>query len=297
MEVRPAIDWITMSEPVPKDPLSNGQIWPLVQPIFEELHALGLHQREVSWRGYSGISCEGISYMQSAAWIYSDVPGDRAEDVFVAWIEAKQQTKITRLDLCVTVSGPEVGSWWGAAALAQAHHPNDHIKRSLSSVGDPEAAYTVYVGSPASDYRLIIYRKDLESPYEDWPSPSWRYEMRVRKPHSDVMAHKLAGLPAGERNAAILSYLADKLFQRGIHVPWRDVPGPDIAVERRKRSTSVDQTLAWIEQSVGPSVRRLLDAGHTQELLKALGIATSPIVARHVLLALKALGHSLVDKR
>jgi len=291
-----AIDWITMSEPVPKDPLSNGQIWPLVQPIFEELHALGLHQREVSWRGYSGISCEGTSYMQSATWVYSDVPGDRAEDVFAAWVEAKQPTKITRLDLCVTVSGPEVGSWWGASALAQAHHPADHIKRSLSSVGDPEGAYTVYVGSPSSDYRLTIYRKDLESPYEDWPSPSWRYEMRIRKPHSDAMARKLARLPAAERNAAILSYLADKLFQRGIHVPWVDVPGPSIDVSQRRRSTSTDQTLAWIERSVGPSVRKLLDAGYTRELLHALGIAASPIVAKHVLLALKELGHTLVDR-
>jgi len=297
VEVRPAIDWLTMSEPVSKDPLSNGQIWPMIGPIFEELHALGLRQREVSWRGYHGVSCEGISYMQSESWIYSDVPGDVAEDVFGAWVEAGKPTKITRLDLCVTVSGPEVGTWWGASALAQAHHPNDHIKRSLSSVGDPEGAYTVYVGSPSSDYRLTVYRKDLESPYEDWSSPSWRYEMRVRKPHSDVMAHKLARLPAGESNAAILSYLADKLFERGIHVPWQDVPGPAIAVAQRRRSTSIDRSLAWIEQSVAPSARRLLDAGYTKELLHALGIAASPIVARHVLLALKALGHTLADNR
>lgn len=296
MIVRPSIDWITMSEPVPKDPLSNGQIWPMVGPIIETLHGLGLHQREVSWRGYHGIACEGISYMQSDAWVYSDIPGDRAEDVFVAWVEAKQPTKITRLDLCVTVSGPEVGTWWGASALAQAHHPNDHIKRSLSSVGDPEGAYTIYVGSPSSDYRLTIYRKDLESPYEDWPTPSWRYEMRVRKPNSHVMAEKLARVAPDDRKAAIMSYLADKLFQRGIHVPWKDVPGPDIAVGQRRRSTSIDQTLSWIEQSVGPSVRKLLDAGYTRELLHALGIAASPIVARHVLLALKSLGHTLVDR-
>lgn len=282
MQIEAGVDWVTLSAPVPDDPMENGPIWQIVAPWFRARERVGLRTDEVSRRGYHGIGNNGLAYLENARWCYAEVPGPQSELALSAWAHVAEKVRVTRLDLQVTVGGDGVGTWWGRTAYAMAHHPADGRKRSVSDVGPPDGSYTVYVGSPSSDYLLRIYRKDKESPLENWGIPSWRYEMRIRKPYSQQIAAKLVWLDDKAMRVAIGAYLADELKIRGIAVPWPVEQGVKIAVPYDRKPTPFDKKLAWLETSVGPTVRELIGSGLVAETLKALGIAASSELARLV---------------
>lgn len=275
MDVSSGIDWVTVSAPRPKDVLKNGAVWDTVKKHIQRAEALGLERGEVKRHGYWGYHAGGIAYFENDNWAFAEVPGAEAERTFLDWIPNRERIKITRLDLQVTVQGEGVGNWWGRTAYAQAHHPEDKRERTVSDIGPPDGSYTCYVGSPSSDYLLRIYRKDKESPLEGWPDPTWRYEIRIRKPFSDLIARRLAELELKDRPFAIARYVASECKKRGVTPTWPVDEGADIAVVRPKTVTPLDHKLAWLEAQVSPTVLQLLDNGLVQEVVRALGLTVS----------------------
>jgi DNA relaxase NicK len=285
MDITAGIDWITMSARVPVDRLENGVLWATVNPILLELDRMGVKMKDVSYRGYHGVDYNGVRYLENDDWSFAECPGEYAQRVFLAWLVVRDRVRVTRLDLHVDVTGEEVGSWWGKSHHQQAHHPRDKYRRAVSEWGGVDGGYTCYIGSPTSDYRVRIYRKDRESPieYKDWPFPVWRYEIVIRKPYSDRIARNLASLKQPERPSAIASYVYDELHSRGVNPTWKRGDTESIGVPGGRTTTPVEKTIEWLRTSVSPTVLRLIEQGHLADVVRALGLAATSEVARQII--------------
>jgi DNA relaxase NicK len=148
------------------------------------------------------------------------------------------------------------------SALPSAHH-------------DAEGGWTTYVGDRGSDFFLRIYDKQAECEHQKdiegaaYYQNCWRYELEVKGRAARVVAD--AYYKAPEQPSWISSLVHKWSCAHGIIPTWPPGAEPERLHGFRRRSDR-ESRLEWLEKSVAPAVRWLLESGDRAEVIRRLGL-------------------------
>lgn len=279
MNVVASIDYFTVSGILPQ----TDAIYELLDPIMEQLAGEGESAQKLRRLQYEGYSVGPLAYFWGEDLGFIEASGEHAPILFD--LAEGYDVRATRIDLQVTCWGEGIGPGIGRGALVAAgNHPG--VQRSITHIEKPDGGETLYIGSPASNQRARLYRKDKlkRSPYTH--DPTWRYEAMYRKPHAQKITMGLRNTTDDmRRQQAIAVTIAGFFADRGVKVAYPVPPGKAILSEPGRKISSLEAKLKWLQTSVRPSVRALIDAGLIEEMVHALGLLTPTLIE-----ALKDLG-------
>lgn len=183
---------------------------------------------------------------------------------------------VTRLDLQVTCLDESQNASRGEIAYhlmperrKTSGRPVDASLRLNSSGGQ-----TLYLGSPKSDRLGRLYDKGIEKKLAP-AGACWRYEVQYRRRYAEATARVLS--QSETHHDCIATLVTDYFAHRGVPVP--SVEGVSAKHELRyesdyfsKRTSDDTRSLRWLSTFVASTVKRLVDSGKRDEVLRALGL-------------------------
>ncbi len=228
------------------------------------------------FRQFDGVFCSGFYWGKSKDGLYFvQMSGSASE---YCWVRiAPAASKVTRLDLAVTISFQE--PYKGLAA--------DHYEKAGKGVNrqrkytiyqNSKGGQTLYVGSSKSEMMGRVYDRAKEADVEH--GYTWRYEVQIRKPKCHHLALSLlqAWIDDKPVKREIVGYVWRWFKTRGISPQFQGNPTnlDDVCVELKAETAR--RKLHWLSTQVQPTVKRLVDVGLYDEVVKALGL-DKPTVA------------------
>lgn len=253
--------------------------WPDQDVLMQMIEAYGSETMKV-WRmqGYDGFSVGQVSWAQRQSGTIRQITSDQAHQYVLAVGHDLGRASCTRLDITcdITLMGPTASFIQNLAAARADISGVERLGAPLliSSYGRGD---TYYVGSPASAKRLRIYDKYLESGGEARYERTIRYELQLRKPHSDTFVLDIGGDADVERK--ILATVAYHCKRTNVYFPTIDCDTDPIPLRVDQVEKGVDRQLEWLRSQVAPTVRRLVATGHRDRVVAALGLTNEVIDA------------------
>lgn len=180
-------------------------------------------------------------------------------------------TRITRLDLQVTLQDDDVDRDWTEIALSQCSmdgRVDSGLLKTRRIAGTPDGV-TLYIGSRSSDRFIRIYDKTAES-NGVWPERSWRWEIEYKKARATMVAGRF--LRAGATDRAIQDIVSSAVADIRIQLPYGETPSGWLP-KRPKLLTSDESRLVYASRVIGPFVQRLVEAVGEDRVKEALGSA------------------------
>lgn len=172
-------------------------------------------------------------------------------------------TNLSRIDVQYTSSSPcPVGTVAAIHRALETDYPRNHQGRRLhmsffqTTDRKGHALSTLYVGSRKSPFLVRIYEKKIN----DSELPYLRIEAEVKKPKSQLL-HEGDILYRQDLRAFVLNY-ALSLLPESVQesLPWQgDDQVPDWRLD--KASSSIRRRMNWLESTVRPALRKLVDDG------------------------------------
>jgi DNA relaxase NicK len=149
-------------------------------------------------------------------------------------------------------------------------------KRSL--IINSEGGSTCYIGSRVSENFGRVYDKGRES--ETAPAGAlWRWECELKGSLALAAAKQLLDYP--DPLPAILSYVTS-WWERRCSVRLADATNPLTLVVSPSDRTTDEVRLAWLQSSIRPCIRRLVESVGRERVLAALGLLPQSAVASHL---------------
>lgn len=265
-EVYPSVDWITLTTGVDPD----------AETAYEKAKALAAERVTAGddlqpWgaHGYRGWGTPHLRFGYKDGDTLVELSGALAEKY---WREFYPLAlNVPRIDSCVTVTFPNE-----TRELAQLGWDAPRVRPGpgLRAIGKQivrgtDGGQTLYVGSPKSRRYGRLYDKTTESRGE-WPPNSWRWEVQERRDLGCTTAGRL--YHADDVHRAIRSSVHGFYRYHGIH-PWFDADGPSVFAPTRRASTTWDRRLSYYARCIAPGVRRGVNRGYGDAILRALGLA------------------------
>lgn len=223
-----------------------------------------------AWRqsGYAGWACGRVQHGERQDGAIVRLSSDLASEY---WWDCYQITeRCTRLDWQVTgrTHGP-VNRFLKTLRAGFRQHYKSHSRPVRTRViSDDGGGFTLYLGQRTSDVFFRGYNKGIESGEERYQGCA-RLELELKGDAcKSAIAWTLAGSSVSEQVCAgIKGFLAD----RGIS-GFSTFRNPHSFYECSKPASDVVRTLQWLTVSVGPSVRNLIQLGHSASVADALGL-------------------------
>jgi DNA relaxase NicK len=247
--------------------------------------ALGYKEQTGGAFGFLGKKCRHSMYGDKGDWGMVQASGYEAKHSLRL---AGDGTQATRIDLQVTywVGEENVERCIRAAYDSACDTQNaSHRPSRVNLIESRHKAQTVYVGSRASDVFLRIYDKFEESKKSEYLG-CVRFELELKGRMSKALWKKLI---AGETNLrGMLEMTVAMLLSKGVSVPSNDIEEMDV-LHLKAEPTGVENQLAWLQNQVAPTVKRLvaeygwitpfrvlfeeaLTSLRTRRIMKSLGI-------------------------
>lgn len=177
----------------------------------------------------------------------------------------------SRLDLAVTV-------WQANHDIARASREYQAIQqlaqveaitRKYTFITNLLGGDTLYVGSRNSQYFGRLYDKGLQSQELHYAN-SWRWEVELHKPAALMMLRRMSD--CDQLEDFIITQVKTWFEDRYVKCPFEpNAPQTTVDVPRRKK-TSDEQSLEWLDTGVKKTVQKLAKKGKVREVLKALGL-------------------------
>lgn len=259
------VDWITCTFADGKIPLRDRLS---VQRIFEDEVRAG--NEETAWfqSGYVGRHCGGVEFGERHDGFCLRLHGPTAHEHWNRFAESA--SNVSRLDLQVTVKkeGGPTRSIANCYRQARRYYKGNGNAPALSMFRTSAGGSTFYIGKRASDVYVRIYDKEAESQLDHYKD-CVRYEVELKNERAFLTCRSLASSPTPE--AAVLAIVWTYIRDRGIRPPWHI---KDRASNRCSYSSSnAQKRLQWLERSVRPAVRDLIESGMMVQALDALGLS------------------------
>ena len=188
----------------------------------------------------------------------------------------KEGHRVTRLDLQITCfDESKVEDRWTAEYFSLLNRKKKVGRPILADLRlNSRGGSTLYLGSPKSDLIARAYDKGIESKVAE-AGECQRYEIQYRRKYAKRQA---ARFHQSEDKPLHIASIVTHFFQaRGIAVPAveKGIAGTEVQYEalysQRAKSDS-ERALRWLGTNVAPSVRRLIELGKREEVLRALGL-------------------------
>jgi len=263
-----SVDWLTVTTQKP----SAGAAWARIFARIARENGEPFTQPWSFW-GYEGWQTEHCRYgirkeAQEYILIVSSYPADEV------WLEVCPTARsITRIDLAVTISLDAL-----TPGVPEAHYEalDSNTKkgaRKYSLIKNTGGGQTLYVGSRHSDQFGRVYDKGAER--GGVAGRVYRYEVVLRKDSAPELVKRLLVASCIAKDKSLLarkirSFSWDWFDNREVTPLFQRGTESAIETGSRVRFTTIDRKLTWLSQSVSPTVRKLIAAGKTKEVLDAL---------------------------
>jgi len=267
--VESRVDWITgtmmLHKATTPDPIECSL--QLADELITNERRKGNQLRRWSFSGFDGLTSGQVSVGQSGQGMIYRLSGDAARD---NWQKVHAvATNISRLDVAATYElqkewrDMSYVHWLEAMDYQRKHNPRMRVTR----IDGGKFGRTLTIGSRSSDAYGRIYDKHAESKREEYRD-CWRYEVEFKRSQAVQAAQLLADSPGRPAQAA---EVASGWFRtRGCsHI---EVPTDQTLPCSSQQPSEDARRLRWLRMGVRGSVQRLIETGHKDEVLQALGI-------------------------
>lgn len=183
---------------------------------------------------------------------------------------------VTRLDLQVTCLDESQNASRGEIAY---HLMQDRRKTSGRPVSasirlNSDGGQTLYLGKPKSDRLGRLYDKGIEQKLAE-AGACWRYEVQHRRRYAQAAARVVHQSEAP--HDCIAALVTDYFSHRGVVVPDIKASPSKHTLQYEndyfsKRDTDDGRSLRWLHTFVASTVKRLIDSGKREDVLRALGL-------------------------
>lgn len=262
--VEARVDWLTATKC--GNPRDDG----LLNLGRELLVYSGNSGKEVKpwrWRGYDGEHRGEVTVGRRDDSDILQLSGALAEEWFDAAV--RESTRISRVDLCVTVRYPSGERNYASEAYASglANVKRDPTGAGWSYIVNSDGGSTAYCGSRTSDLFGRVYDKWRER-FDEHYRDCWRWEVEIKGDVADRTVAKLAS--SSDRGGTCLSLVSGYYKRRGASSGWMD-GFQGLPIETLRPVTTDDSRLRWLATQVRPVVQRLTALGYGKEVNAALG--------------------------
>lgn len=264
------VDWITATLPTTSP---TGELW--VErglSVLDEIAKGGYDLYERTMQGYYGISAGNCFVGSRDDTHIVQMTGYHANDHFTSIY--RPDLHVARIDVQLTAKFDVMPLLLAQEAYDAISTSNQRIpdktRRKCTIIAGSDGGATFYLGSRASDQFGRIYNKEVQS---DDPvyKRSWRYEVVFR----NDLASDLAGRCPAEATARAqwaVEVVAAWFHRRGVDCAGLDAVEGEVLPLVRTLPTDIERQLKWLEHQVGPTVKRLLEAGYGDTLRVLLGM-------------------------
>lgn len=258
------VDWITATvRPGSKMTVVGG----MAEKWYLDRQEDGWQGKGWRWNGYSGSTCDGISYGRREDGLIVRLSGVVA---LMHWRTlASYADNVSRLDLQVTAEDDDLKNLWAHMVKADSRF-DARISNGMTKTGLIEstpAGSTFTIGSRSSDRYFRVYDKTAES-LGEYPAGSWRWEIEYKGALSNAVSEGLMKLKDTEN--AVIHRLRQDFFSYGVNLPVNSVPmgwRPAFV----GRVTDDQRRLEWLRRCIRPMVDRMSEAYDVETLSNALG--------------------------
>lgn len=265
------VDWLTAT--APRGPISDNMI-ALAEPLLHQCASQG--NRILLWKGNgyhgrtSGEVSMGIGKQGAIVTL-------KSREAFTGALSfMKEGYRVTRLDLQVTcVDESKMEDRWQAEYYALQHRKQKAGRPISSDLRlNSRGGSTLYLGSVKSDIIARAYDKGVEAKIAP-AGVCQRLEVQFRRRAAKLQT---ARYNQSEDKPHHTSSVVTTFFKtRGIIVPAVEKRSAGIEIQYEalysKRAASDDErSLRWLGTLVAPTVRRLIESGKREQVLRALGL-------------------------
>lgn len=264
------VDWITVTQ-FPR--FGDEVLTDVAEPMLASERSIGGYIRPWSSYGYEGFHCGRVDVGVRHDGQIVRLSGERAR---VDWRKVyRVASGCSRIDLQMTfriLSGghKEIRKHHRSA---RRHRPKAGKPAVVTLVSGTDGACTLYLGKRSSNKMGRIYDKFAESGLDHY-----RHCVRFEVEFKGRMAKAIAfNLFRQVNDAEVCSVVLPGFFRmRGVTSRcFGEVSYPEITALEPFPSeyvTDVRKSLRWLDVSVRPTVQRLIEYGHYEEALAALGL-------------------------
>lgn len=266
------VDWLTVT--AERGQLSDKLI-ALADPLLHQQESQG--NRVLLWKGngYHGRTSGAVSLGIGRQ---GGIVTLKSREAFLsAELFLGGDYRVTRLDLQTTCfDKSKMEDRWLSEYFALQHREKK-VGRPLSSDLrlNSGGGSTLYLGSPKSDVIARGYDKGIEQKIAQ-AGECQRFEVQYRRRFAKLQAARLYQSKNKPHHTATI---VTRFFQaRGISVPRvaKDLPGFEVqheALYSKRAASDSERSLRWLGAAVAPSVRRLIELGKRDAVMRALGLA------------------------
>lgn len=261
--IESAVDWLTLTA-IPSR--GGPSLSALGKRLVTEEAEHGAKRKAWHWRTYAGEHAGGVSWGTGTDGELLQLTGGAADWYFDR--TTSPRWRCTRIDVQVTCRFPSSidahieGVFNGIASS----RPQQGFAQSSSLIKTTQGGFTCYVGTPGSERLGRIYNKERESQHERYRNAA-RWEVECRGVVASSLRNHLAA--SADRRDALRRYVHTYFIGSGIKLPW-NAGGVLLHCDRPPRNAEAAAKLAWLSNTVAPTVQRLADAGHLAEVLSVL---------------------------
>jgi DNA relaxase NicK len=264
------VDWLTCTMPVGHAYCSRWAHTCISELEYVRWQGYDLVDRSLmGYRGHSVGNCfVGTRDMD----VMAQFTGFHADHAFRRIYQ--EDAHISRIDLQVTVKHRVMPLDVARRGYDQSIEANLRLpvarRRKIYIVCGSDGGDTLYIGSPYSDARCRIYNKEIQSE-EILYAKTWRYEVVLRNKHATKAAMVLSS-EEGTIEDTTRSIVCNWLTSRGITLPFDAGRSTACLPPIRTLPTDIERQMRWLREQVGPTVRRLTEAGFRDTVTEALGL-------------------------
>lgn len=220
-----------------------------------------------SFMGFTGLKCGGIGYGEMDQMDYMRLSGPTA---YSYWMQALPlSTNCSRFDVQVTVSGI------AEPDEAIVKHYADTVKHYATWLRPPtvdlrlsnRTGNTMYLNTRSSARFGRIYNKHTESRSEYYRG-CLRYEVQFNGKLAKIVSNRI--LEDRDFQSGYSSRVLGFFEKAQVAIPCIMVDSRNCTVPRRR--SDVLRRLRWLDVSVRPCVQNLIEKGHAEAVLSALGL-------------------------
>lgn len=264
------VDWLTLSFPAGNEHLDRA-----MRRSELALQALsgGMENiKESCWQGYAGFQSYGYFSGIREDGLIIRASGREAKLAEKICREESWDARCTRLDLQVTCKVDREADDFGErvqsqVAAAEAAIPKQRQK-NLAAYKVRGASSGGTIGSRTSERYSRFYDKTAEQRGKVEPG-LWRFEVEFKGQQARLMYKMLMQAASGRWLA--LSVVKTTFELHGVDMGWIGASEP-LELPSTYRQNDDERRLNWLKSHVSKTVAELIERGHKEQVLEALGL-------------------------
>lgn len=270
-----AIDWVTLTWPRGSE-MYEGRDYTIrgVLGLMDKQAGSGFMMNKWSGQGYVGWRAGGVKLGWRDDTCILVLSG--AEAPKVEYMIGLDEARCTRLDISTTI-------WWegerpdlmelATVATTEFREGREGKPYTIDPRRPDPGSKTLYIGRRGKSIFLRVYDKQEESSEDEYYRGSWRVEAELAKDTANDTFHAIRR--TGFELGALRRMAAAAYAYRGLRFAgWEDL-GPFAVPPGTAALTDAGRKLAWLDRTVAPSVRWLVDEVGLNSVLEALGLRQS----------------------